>query len=481
VTSPSRRHIALFFAGVALLYLSLSPFSIAGQGYALEEMTACRQLLDGAPSVDWPRHGGVGLLFQCPFLAASRALPGSSAHREDRFLSTQPVLATAAIATILFVWCSRLSGSVLGGYALALLAGFATMLWPYAYIGLETTQALFLLLTGFLALGPPPARKWRHALALGACAAVAVTAKSNGVMLIPAVGYLLFAYRSRQPSGGAPAALAASLAAAALLGNSVLREAAWVRFGGSAAFLGPLLTDSVLSPPFNLLAFFGSPNKGLVVYAPLAVLGLLALPRAWAAERSVAIFAGLSIGGLALGFSLLEVWSDETWGPRYLHSGIGPLVLCLAAAWRGESLPLRRAAPLLAAAVLGFFVSLLGALFYYGALYGVATGTAPLTVRVLQGDFTWNHVRFNARLFDAWVRNLRGRATEPVHLSPPRSFDFSDPTSAPAWRAVDLRPRARPQPLLLRSPAVRARAACASFLLAGVLFTVSAGLWARRL
>ena len=466
--SLSNRQVGLlFFAGVALVYLSLSPLSVAGMGYLGEEMQACRQLLgtdshaSSAPiparAVSWPRNGAVGLLFQCPFVAASQTLVGPSAYWEDRALSVAPVLASALLVTVLFVWCSRLAGSRRWGFVLALVAGFCTMIWPYAYIGLETTQSLFLLLTAYVALESNAPRTWPRALVFGLCAAVAVSARSDGALLLPAVAYLVWEYfrpPGREAEGGFPrrpwkALAAMAIVALTFVANAHVRSLFFAQWGGTLQFARGWLSHDPLSPILHLIGLFGSPNKGLIVYAPVIILALWSIPGAFAANRSVAIFALLTLFGLAGGISLLGAWTDETWGPRYLHAAIGPLILCLAAAKRSRPLRLRTESPLLATAIFGFGVSLLGAFFYYGTLHVVASDTTPLTIEALQGDSTWNHVRFNSRLLDAWILGREARTPKPQYLERSRAWDARGRPRAPEWKDVDLTSLAQPQPLLV--------------------------------
>jgi hypothetical protein len=450
----------LFFVGVTLLYLSFSPLSEEGMGYIGEEMISCRQIgmrllgHEGAGPIDWPRNGAVGLAFQCPFMAAGLALRGPSASSEDVGLSWQPVLATALLVTLLFVWGSRLAASRAWGFVLALAAGFATFLWPYAYIGLETTQSLFLLLAGYLALTPSGSRSWVRSMLLAISAAVAISAKSGGVLLVPAVGYLVWCYfrggGSTKRPARAQSVVVILLIVAVFVANAYVRSLAWARFGGTAHFASLWLVHDAVSPFLHFLALFASPNKGLFVYAPLTLLALFAIPRAAAVDRRVVIFALLTLFAFA---SLvgLEMWADETWGPRYLHSAIAPLVLCLAASRRDRVLGLRKEAPLTAAVVLGLAVSFLGVSFYYGSLMNIASRTRPLTMESLQGDLTWNHIRLNARLLGVWL-GRKGPDDPPQYLRAPRLWDFRNPQWQQTWNNVDLRPFSEPQPLLFRLP-----------------------------
>ncbi len=461
---PARLAV-LFFIGLASIYMSFSPLRDSMMGYVREEMATCRQLIGDASEraggmrlpVVWSRNGVVGLAFQCPFVAAGRLVHGSSEPWEDHWLSLQPVLMTTAIVTLLFVWCSLRASSRRRGFALALAAGFGTMMWPYAYIGLETTQSFFLLLAGFLALEARKPPTWPRAAIFGACAGIALASKSGSFLLAPPVAYLFWRYFFRAPAASrtlpipyAKLTVAAAIAASLFAVNDHFRALAWARFGGMPDFARQWLVHDVGSPFFNLLGLLLSPNKGLIVYAPLAILGVAAIPAAWRRDRPVAVFALLTLGSLAGALSFLEMWSDETWGPRYLHSAVAPAVLCLAVAMRYRTFRFRRELPVLGATALGLAVSFLGVFFYYGKMGEVASATTSMTLESFQGDPAWNHVRFQERLLEVWLRKARGRATEPDYLRPERPWDFQHPV-APEWRRVDLRPYASSQSLWLRA------------------------------
>jgi hypothetical protein len=472
-----------FFVAILLLYIAFSPFSAAGMGYTREEMNACRQigfrLQGGNGPVEWPRNGAVGLAFQCPFMAAGDRVLGASPASEDVGLSWQPAVVTALLITLIFVWGSRLAQSGAWAFLLAIATAFATLLWPYAYIGLETTQSLFLLAAGFLALDERAPRTWGRCLLFGLCAGIAVGVKSGGLLLLPAVAYLAWCFlRGTQGAARASAGKAAvTLLVVVVLfaANAWIRHVAWVRFGGAANFAALWMVRDPISPLLNLIALLASPNKGLFLYAPLTLLAVIALPRAFRAAPRVAVFAGLTLLGLA-SVSLLGMWSDETWGPRYLHSSVAPLVLCLAASKRDRPLRLCREPALVLAVAIGLAVSFLGAAFYYGTLMAVATTATTPTLETLQTDMTWNHVRFNGRLLRVWLRSRRG-AAYPQYLPAGWFWSFHRLKQPPDWKRVDLTPFAHPQPLLLqalepRSPARRRAPGLAAALVAGIALLV---------
>ncbi len=446
-----RRSVLLLFAGTALLLASCSPLWIAAMGYAGEELAACRQILDGRP-VAWPRNGAASLLLELPLMALARALGARTPHGEELVVAMAPVLATSGIAALLYSWAARLSASRAWALAIALVGIFGTMLWPYAYMGMEPLQSFFLLAAAYCALGEPSRwpPSWRRSLAFGALAGFAVSEKSIGFLLAPAVAYLWDRLHRRKGEFVAPRALASlALAAGVFALNLATRLPSWTRFGGTAAYGSAWLVSDPIAPFLHLTALLASPNKGLLVFAPLAFVGLLALPAAWRLNRPVCVAALLTLGGVAGGVSLLGIWADETWGPRYLHVAVAPLLLVFAVSRVGRPRRLRSEAPFGAAAAAGLAVSALGVLFYYGSLMGAANATTTLTLESLQGDLTWNHPRFNARLLRAWL----SAGTVPFVIRRERIWNYHDPNPPLAWRPFDVRVLAVPQPFLL----VRAR------------------------
>jgi hypothetical protein len=444
--------LALFF-GVASIYAGFSPFGLAGYGYAQETMRACRQLLSPERprvppdfGVDWPRNGSTDVFLLCPFQAAGRALGGPDSVWEDRLASMQPVLATAGLVTLVFVWASRLAASRRRAFWLALACGFCTMLWPYAYIGMEPVQSLFLLLAGYLALEAPEP-SWKRTAAFSLCAALAVASKSAGAALLPAVLYLAWVLLRRRPLR-----LAAALVpiAALFLVNNHFRALSWARFGGFGPWSMSTRAPDLVSSAMSAIALLASPNKGLLVFAPLALLGLVLIHRTFRLRADVAVYAFLSLAGPLLLVTQFRIWTDETWGPRYLHCAVAPLLLCLAPPLSGAKPSLFMRGLIGGAAAAGFAVSFLGSMFFYGKLPSVATRSTPTSLQAYQGDPTWNHVVFNARLFRVWWRMRFAGASESVALPAPDSWDFIHPDRRPEWTSVDLRDVAVPQPMILR-------------------------------
>lgn len=456
-----------FFAGVVLFYLAFSPATIEGMGYYGENLAALDQVLTNLMNsargeklvpMDWTRHGGLELLFELPFAFFSRLVFGASVKWAGRVLALQPILATALLVTLLLAWAHRLTGDWRKSYALALTAAFATMLWPYSYIGLETTQSLCLLAAAYLALGRTPRRNWPETICLALLCAGALSLKLTGLYLLPALAYLVFCY-FQLPNGEKIVSqpklklmTVAAIAAIVFAGNYYLKELYWKRHpGGSTTYFFNVLADSPWTVLAQAFSFFGSANKSLLIYAPIVALSLFYLPRAYHHQPRTAVFSVLVLLGLVSGYSLVTVWAEETWGPRYLHAAIAPLVICLAAALSASGESRKQKTLFAAAAVLGLLVSLPGALVAYIGLHSAAARTDRATLVALQYDPALNHPRFNYRLLQIWLAAKFGGAKQPVLWPPPVAWWFERPAGQPPDKTVDLREWAAPQSALLKS------------------------------
>jgi hypothetical protein len=455
-----------FCLALTLFYLSLTPGTIEGAGYNQENLVAASQigvnltnLLLQRPftTVNWPRHGILESVLELPFTLVSHLLFGPSVKWAGRVMVLQPILATSLLCSLVFLWVRRLTGSLRWSYILSLAAGVSTMLWPYAYIGLETTQSLSLLLSGYLAIAHEGQRGWRHLLAFACACGVAVSVKLNGVFLLPSVCFLIYCYFTRNP-GQRPGALRARLPKLSVLLavttliyalNNYTRAKHWagVEAGATSPFF-EWLADNPLLMLFHAFSYFGSVNKSLLIYAPAVALSLISLKRAYSKHARLVIFSLLTLFGLLGGFSLLYMWAEETWGPRYLHSAVAPLILCLASAVSDKPFRWRREILLLAVMVLGVAVSFLGSLFYYGKLHEAATQSLHSTLEEIQHDPALNHLRFNFELLKVWSRGRLGQPDRPEPWPPSRHWWFSRPLDAPPEKTIDLREYANPQPLL---------------------------------
>lgn len=454
-----RQVCLLFFLALTLFYLSLTPGTIEGQGYNQENLIAANQVManivnatGGRPlvRVEWTRHGFIEPLLLLPFAAVSRALFGDSAKWIGRLAILQPILATSLLCALLMVWVYRLTANLRWATLLATVGGIGTMLWPYAYIGLETTQSLALFAAAFIALGRSPKQNWPEVLLFAATCAVAVSVKLNGVFLLPAVAFLVLSYfrptgeKHFERSDWLKLASVAALTAAVQFANHFAKSNYWVKGDAGLGYFKSLLVGDVTMAVLQAFSYFGSVNKSLFLYCPALLLSFLALGRAYRRQPKIVIFALLALGGMVGGFSITRMWAEETWGPRYLHLAIAPLLLCLAAAKPASEFFWRKEITLLALLAIGFWVSLLGSLFPYTVLHKAAIQSSQSTLEKIQHDPRWNHIRFNWQLLKVWA----GAVSQPASWPPPPRWWFVKPNDAPEDKTVDLNEFANPQPLL---------------------------------
>lgn len=439
----------ILFLALCATYICLSPGSIAGQGYAAEEidsglhtLTVVNAFLKGksAPPMVWSRHGLVSVLFDLPFLKV-----GKKIISPDFMLSFSPVLFTAGLLTVLFLWLRKLCSPAMSLF-LVLAAAFGTMLWPYAYIGLETKQSFFILLAGYMGLACGKIRTWPRLLLFGLACAFAITVKSTGITLWPVIAYLVYVqFRDDWRTYRARFLVIVLLIAGIWILGKLSTNAYWAPRGGGAGSFRTWLIDSPLQLFVNVVGLFGSPTKGLFIYAPVLIASLYAVPRVFRENRQLAMYT-LLVTACTVGLvMLLTSPADEVWGCRYLHIAIAPLILCIGAAW--PRFNWRVHAPILLLAVLGIVVSFLGAFYYYGIRDFAMTEARQNTLEWVTGDQVWNQVQFNARLLHVW---LFTKGNEPVLWTPNHLWVWAPPPDAPPWKSIDLRQYCQPQSFMVR-------------------------------
>jgi len=420
-----------------------------GQGYTGEEIDSGLRSLavvtawmkrHPVPPMVWSRHGLVPVLFDLPFLKLGKLVVSP-----DFMLSFQPALFTAALVTVLYLWLRKLCSPGMSLF-LSLTAAFGTMLWPYAYISLETKQSLFVFLAGYLALAGGKIRTWPGLLFFATISGLAVSVKSTGVILWPVIAYLIYAQFRGEWREQRSRIVVVVLVIMAIWGLSHwTSNFFWKPRGGGGDNLRPWLIDSPLQLITNAIGIFGSPTKGLLVYAPVLIASFYAVPRAYRAHRDIVIFALLVVICTMGLISLLVSPSDEVWGCRYLHLAIAPLILCMGAAW--PRFHWRTVAPLAVLAIVGLVVSFLGAFYYYGLRDFAMRDAGQNTMEWITGDSVWNAVQFNGRLFRVWISNT-GNA--PVLWTPKHVWVWTPPPDAMSWKSINLRDYCQPQSFMVR-------------------------------
>jgi hypothetical protein len=448
-SSSVKKTAALLFLAISACYFALSAASLVGVGYSYEEMTSGMQMLAvfnawvkgrEVPAMIWSRHGPVPLLLDLPFIKL-----GKLYATPDFMLSLAPLLLTAGISTIVFLWLRKLCTPGMS-LLLTLTGAFGTMLWPYAYIGLETKQSFLVLLSGYLGLANGKIRGWPRLLFFAVVCGFAITAKSTGFVLLPAIAVLIYAqfrndWRARKGQALTVIVIIACFLAAAAWGRSFY----WKPLGGIFTVHSQWYIESPLQLFSNAIGVFGSSTKGLFIYAPILLLSLYAIPRVIQSHRQTAIFALLVTGCTVALITPLIVHADEVWGPRYMHVAVAPLLVCIGAAWPRFRWP--SVTPMIVLATVGLVVSFLGAFFYYGMRVMAIGRSNQNTMEWIVGDSVWNEVMFNARLFSVW----RKGGTAPAPWSPHHTWVWVAPPGTPEWKSIDLRVFAQPQSFMLRS------------------------------
>ena len=437
----------LLLFGLFTTYLALAPGTAAGRGYVTEDMNAGLGVLASfnawvkgrpVPPITWTRHGPVPLLLDLPFIKL-----GKLYATPDFAISLQPILLTAALLTVLYLWLTKLCTPGMS-LLLTLIAAFGTMLWPYAYIGLETKQSFFVLFAGYLGLANGKIRRGPRLLLFSAMCALAINSKSTGLVLAPPIAYLVYVqfrheWHSRWRQALAVILIIAGVWALGAAGWSFF----WEKIGGGAQALYDWTATSVFQPFMNLLGLFGSPGKGLFIFAPVLLLIIYAIPRAFRTHKELTIFALLVTGCTASFLSMLVVFGDELWGPRLMHVVVAPLIVVIGATC--PRFQWRRHLPLLVLGTLGLAISFLGAFYWYGARGWAAEATAQNTLEWYAGDRVWNEVQFDALLFSVWLKG----GTDPVPWTPLHYWVWTPPKDAPPPKTVNLRDYADPQSFLL--------------------------------
>lgn len=324
------------------------------------------------PTFTFPRPGGdsvspygMGLSFvEVPVTLAARAWESWFGPCSSQTLFAALQLLLVLLASIAAGKLAGLLGAPPGGEALAVVAtALASPLWAYTSTALsEPLQSACLagaLLFSARAVRSTGSHGFRLAAASGFLAGWALLTKSTNILLFPvvllplALDVLPDLRRARR----------ARLLAAALAG-SLLPTTTWLafeilRFGRPlSSYGGHTFSHPFLDGAWRLLA---GPNKGLVFYFPLALLGLALLPKLTLRpeSRGTAGAIGASFIGLVGIYASWWAWDGtHGWGPRFLVPVI-PL-LAAAACTVGSASRAARARNLLLGA--GFLVNLLGVL-----------------------------------------------------------------------------------------------------------------------
>ncbi|GIW09140.1 MAG: hypothetical protein KatS3mg061_0197 [Dehalococcoidia bacterium] len=286
--------------------------SLVGRGEVTIDQLAWNQDLSGGVGRTQPdghvfsKYGLGGSLALAPLLALAQQLPWAGAVSLATVLNG-PV--TAATAALLFLSARRL-GAPAGAAALAALTfGLATFAWVYArYLFGEPLVALGGLAGFFLLLRPTAL----PALLAGGALAGAALVRSASALTAPLLLPLLV--RGQRPLLRLP-----------LFGLPLLLAVAGIGLYNTWRFGNPL--DSGYNPIEGFTAPWGegiwglllSPGRGLVFYAPPALLALWGGPVLLRRQPVPALTALLVVLANLLLYGKWHAWHGGWgWGPRLL-------------------------------------------------------------------------------------------------------------------------------------------------------------------
>ncbi|HEY8601428.1 MAG TPA: phospholipid carrier-dependent glycosyltransferase [Thermomicrobiales bacterium] len=330
-----------------------------------------------------------------PFYLDGRAVaplfpPGAEAYIIRFFVSLFSAFVTAATVALLYRLVGALGYGERVALGLASLYGLATFAWPYARTFYAEPLATLCLLATFYALQRGTARltdavgidgqlrRVRASVLLplflaGLAAGAALLVKPHAALVLPGLGLYLLGRTPTGPQWPLRLRLAAQTAATWMAGFGVAIVP--LLLINAAIYGGPFQTGysagrlSGLALPF-MTGFTGmtiSSGKGFIWYSPPVLLALLGARAFYRRHRAEALTClGIILIHLAF-YARLSLWNgDWAWGPRYLLL-ILPFALLPAAAFlaRARGRPLWRAT-VVAIAVVGVAVQLLGTLVNFG-------------------------------------------------------------------------------------------------------------------
>jgi hypothetical protein len=291
-------------------------------------------------------------------------IAGSTKFRTFLLRYFSPLMAALAAAGI-FLLVARYRPRR-AAIAVSVLFAAASIAWPYARIGMETTFMALLvlaLLSADWARRRPSVTSWG---VTGLVGGAAMVSKPYAVLAVAPLALLLIP-RVRRPLRAALPATVALLAPILCWGLLTLWYN-YTRHGSITDFGSAERTSPTFAATFNFAGLLISPGKGLLLYSPLAILGLVGLRAMWRAERRLTVAAMLSFASLAGFIAVSSHWSEETWGPRY----IVPVawILLLPIAWWATTRTRRRV--LVALAVPAVLVQLIAVVIPYSGYFHAA-------------------------------------------------------------------------------------------------------------
>jgi len=357
------------------------------------------------------------------------------------FVGWMNSIITAFGGALLYLAARRLGATVRAGAGLAFVYALATMVWPHAKTSFGEPLVVTLVLASlYWALRARDGDRLRNVAISGVWAAVALFSRPSAGLFAPLIcAYLVCRLSNRKTWFRDSLGVVLSFGAGSLVPLIGFLVSNWWRFGSPTDMGYPPLKFDY--PIFEgLYGLFLSPGKGLVFYAPIAIVGMAAAlfcPRRYRLE--VALLMAMGVVN-ALFFARYHQWhGDHSWGPRYMFMSLPFLTLAVApvlarVAWR-------RAAA--GAAIVGIVPTFLGVGMYFNQYFHIAETSigyqmlddGPSYWKPLHFDPYWSPIAGHIRALPDVARNtgnnLDGGAPAPA--SPVFPVDESQVNSRYGW------------------------------------------------
>jgi len=270
---------------------------------------------------------GIGLsILAVPFVAVGdlvSVVTGDQAKLEGFFAASLMPLVMGFLAASLFRTTRRLGAGSRWAAVIAVGSAFGTYALPYGkdFFAEPLTTLAIVLSIEFLMSG-------RCELA-GVALAVAVTTRPETVVLVAILPIIVWAFR-----GFREAFVYGAVGAIGAVVDAVYDQ---YRFGsvlksgyGSEGFTTPFVHGAA--------GFLYSPEKSVLLFAPIVILVFLGSIRLWTAGIRYVVV--LTLANLLVFFVLSATWHSWqggwSWGPRLLLPGVIPAMLLLSPLTRKE-------------------------------------------------------------------------------------------------------------------------------------------------
>ena len=332
-TIPNR---LLPFAVLAHGTLTLDPFvdDLAAAGIVKPWYT--REVGGSTVSLYPPGTGLVALpLFVAPYhwLKATGRADDAELLAASEGLEKVAAAVIAAASVVVTYLAARRLASPSGAMWIGLGLGLGTSIWATASQMLWQHGVVALAIAaGLLLLGHPDRPSWTLAAAGLVFGVGAMTRPSAALMLAAAVAWV--ALRSPLRTAAVELAWLLSGAVPPLLATALYNQRYFDNFLGAYGLMKGAV--DLRRAPLGLAGLLVSPNRGLLVFTPIALLGIYGLVRcAWKPSGT-----GLGIFGIAailhgvLSGAYYQWAGGWSFGPRYLVDVLPILALGAALVWR---------------------------------------------------------------------------------------------------------------------------------------------------